>query len=94
LTAKVASVPFSLVCKFERMGPKLGGVCVEPSGHKSHPLTAVRVDGDHVSFTHGGSFLLKTFDVNYTGKLDGDRITGQIDVFGHTGDFTAVREGD
>jgi hypothetical protein len=50
------------------------------------------VDGDHVTFTHRGSFLLNTFDVNYAGVRDGNQITGRIDVFGHTGDFTAVRD--
>ena len=93
LSAKVASVPFQLVCRFERMGDKLSGACIDPSNHKGHPLTAGRIDGDHVSFTHGGSFLFNTFDVNYAGVVDGDHMTGRIDVFGHSGDFIAVREG-
>jgi hypothetical protein len=93
LSAKVASVPFNLICRLQQVGDKIGGVCLEPSGHKGHPLTAGHVEGGHVTFTHGGSFLLNTFDVNYAGVVDGDRMSGQIAVFGHTGDFTAVREG-
>ena len=71
------------------MGGKLSGSCVEPSGRKDHPLTAGTVDGDHVTFTHRGSFMLNKFDVNYAGVRDGDQITGRIDVFGHSGDFIA-----
>jgi hypothetical protein len=92
LSAKVASVPFHLICRFEQMGGKLGGKCLDPAGHRNLPLTAGSVDGDHVTFTHGGSFLLNKFDVNYAGVIDGDRITGRIDVFGHSGDFVAVRD--
>jgi hypothetical protein len=92
LSAKVASVPFHLICKFEQMGGKLSGDCVDPKGRRDMPLTAGSVDGDHVTFTHGGSFLLNKFDVNYAGVRDGDRITGRIDVFGHSGDFVAVRD--
>ena len=93
LSAKVASVPFNLICRFERMGDNLGGSCMDSVHHKDIPLTAVHVDGDHVTFKHAGHFLLKTFDVNYAGVVEGDKISGQIDVFGHTGDFVAVREG-
>jgi hypothetical protein len=92
LSAKVASVPFHLICTFEQMGGKLSGNCVDPSGRKDLPLTAGSVEGDHVAFTHRGSFLLNKFDVNYAGVRDGDRITGHIDVFGHSGDFVAVRD--
>jgi hypothetical protein len=93
LSAKVASVPFKLLCTFDQTGDRLSGVCQEPSGHKAHPLTGGVVQGDRVTFKHEGRFLLNTFDVNYAGVVDGDTISGQIDVFGHTGDFTAVREG-
>jgi hypothetical protein len=96
LSAKVASVPFKLLCRFEQMGDRLGGTCVNDSGARpGHELTlaAGHVDGDHVSFKHEGHFLLNKFDVNYQGVVAGDRIDGQIAVFGHTGDFTAVRAG-
>ena len=93
LSAKVASVPFHLICKFEQMGDKLSGSCVEPSNHKGHPLTDGTVDGDHITFTHRGSFLLNKFDRELTPAVrDGDQITGRIDVFGHSGDFIAVRD--
>jgi hypothetical protein len=94
VSAKVASVPFNLLCTFDQMGDRLSGVCQEPSGHKEHPLTGGTVQGDHVTFKHEGRFLLNKFDVNYAGVVDGDTMSGQIAVFGHTGDFTAVREGD
>ena len=96
LSAKVASVPFNLLCRFQQIGDHLGGACVNASSAKPGPaltLAAVRVDGDHVSFKHEGHFLLNKFDVNYQGVVAGDHIDGQISVFGHTGDFTAVRAG-
>ena len=93
LSAKVASVPFNLICTFEQMGDQLGGTCAAPSSGKTLALKAGHVDGEHVTFKHEGHFLLNKFDVNYAGVVDGDKMTGQIAVFGHTGDFTAVREG-
>ncbi len=99
LSAKVASVPFNLICRFAQTGSRLEGSCVKAPANKTAasnsapiPLTAGRVEGDHVTFTHGGKFLLKSFDVNYAGVLNGDQLTGRIDVFGHTGDFVAVRD--
>jgi hypothetical protein len=94
LSAKVASVPWRLVCHFRAMGERLGGVCADPKDGGKVPLKVVQVDGDKVTFAHEGRFLLNTFDVTYSGVKDGDRITGRIAVFGHTGEFTAVREGD
>jgi hypothetical protein len=54
-------------------------------------VTDGHVEGDHVSFSHGGHFLFNKFNVNYAGVVDGDRMSGRIDVFGHSGDFIAVR---
>jgi len=94
LSAKVASVPWRLVCRFHAMGERLGGVCADPKDGGKLALKGVQVDGDKVTFAHEGHFLLNTFDVIYSGVKDGDKITGRIAVFGHTGEFTAVREGD
>jgi hypothetical protein len=94
LSAKVASVPFHLICKFDQIGDRLGGTCHEPSSVKEMPVVAGRVEGDQVVFAHPAHFLFNKFDVNYKGVVEGDRMNGQIAVFGHTGDFTAVREGD
>ena len=100
LSAKVASVPFNLICRFAQTGSRLEGSCVKASANKTAaanaapiPLTAGTVDGAHVTFKHNGKFLLKTFDVNYAGVVNGDEMTGHIDVFGHSGDFVAVRAG-
>ena len=94
LSAKVASVPFHLICKFEQIGDRLGGTCHDPSSTTQMPVLAGHVDGDEVAFAHPARFLFNKFDVNYKGVVEGDQIKGQIAVFGHTGDFTAVREGD
>ncbi len=98
LSANVESIPIDMLCHIQQAGDRLQGTCVETltrapmtRAGRSHALTG-RVTGDRVTFSHGGRFLLSSFDVNYAGVLDGNRMTGRIDVFGHTGDFTAVRD--
>jgi len=91
LTAKVASVPYDLVCRFEQSGEDVGGVCADADDGTGHKLTGGHIDGDKVSFRHRGHFMFAKFDVNYAGVVEGDHMSGQIAVFGHTGAFTAVR---
>ena len=99
LSANVSNNAYNLMCRFKQNGSRLGGSCAEAKidgtiTDKEHSLslTAGRVEGDHVFFTHRAQYLLARFDVNYDGVLEGDRITGKIAVFGHHGVFTAIRE--
>jgi hypothetical protein len=100
VSGKVSSFSFTLNCQFQQSGETLGGRCTDAStsdpnvkGGRSHPLTSGRVQGDHVSFTYGSSFLFTHFDVTYSGVIQGDRMSGQITAQGHPGEFTAVRSG-
>ncbi len=99
LDGKVATFAFTLACVFKQDASRLGGACTDASTNdpklttgKSHPLTAGRVDGDHVSFTYQSHFLLSTFDVTYAGVQTGDRLQGEVRVPGRRGAFTAVRQ--
>ena len=96
---RVATHAFTLNCDFKPDGGRLGGVCVEAPGNsdpatkagKAHPLTAGSVNGADVSWTYPASFLLAKFDIVFAGRMDGDHMTGSINVKGHQGTFTAVR---
>jgi hypothetical protein len=98
VSGKVSGFAFTLNCDFKPAGDKLGGVCVDASTNdarvkagKAHTLTAGSVRGDAVTWTYRSSFLLSKFDVTYTGKISGARMSGTIDAQGHEGPFTAVR---
>ena len=98
VSGKVSSFAFTLDCDFKPAGERLGGVCVDASTNsakvragKSHLLTTGSVHGDAVSWTYRSSFLLSKFDVTYSGKIAGDRMSGSLSAQGHEGSFTAVR---
>lgn len=98
LSANVSNNPYNLICHFEQTGDHLGGNCVEAekngeAAKDAHPLhlTAGKIDGGHVAFSHPGHYFVMSFNVNYAGVVEGDHMTGKINVFGHKGSFTAVR---
>jgi hypothetical protein len=100
ISGHVTGFDFTLNCRFEQTGAVLGGVCVDgatsdpsiKSGRK-HVLTMGQVTGDHVAFTYQSSFLLKRFNVDYAGVRQGGHMSGQINVPGRSGPFTAERTG-
>ncbi|HEX4182445.1 MAG TPA: hypothetical protein VHY34_04240 [Caulobacteraceae bacterium] len=82
----------TVTCRLERHGEQLGGACLEGVNGKAHPLTAGNVEGDRVTWTHKGRFLLTTFNVVYSAVQDGDAMHGEVSAAGHSGAFTAARE--
>ncbi len=89
VSGKVASFDFSVTCRLERHGEQLGGACLEARNGKVHPLTAGTVEGDRVTWTHEGKFLLKTFNVVYSAVLHDGEMHGELSAAGHSGAFTA-----
>jgi hypothetical protein len=90
VSGRVATFDFSVTCRLERHGDQLGGACLEPNG-KAHPLTGGSVEGEKVTWTHQGHFLLKTFNVVYSAVLHGGAMNGELNAAGHSGEFTAAR---
>jgi hypothetical protein len=88
VSGKVASFDFNVTCRLERHGEQLEGACLEAKG-KVHPITAGSVEGDKVTWTHEGHFLLKTFDVVYSAVLHDGEMHGELSAAGHSGAFTA-----
>jgi hypothetical protein len=91
VSGRVATFDFSVTCRLERHGEQLGGACLEGGSGKVHPLTGGSVDGDKVTWTHQGRFLLKTFNVVYSGVLQGGAMSGELNAAGHSGAFTAAK---
>jgi len=90
VSGHVETFDFSVTCRLERHGDQLGGACLEGNG-KAHPLTGGSVEGEKVTWTHQGRFLLKTFNVVYSAVLRGDAMNGELSAAGHNGEFTAAR---
>jgi len=90
VSGRVATFDFSVTCRLERHGDQLGGACLEPNG-KAHPLTGGSIEGEKVTWTHQGRFLLKTFNVVYSAVLHDGAMNGELNAAGHSGEFTAAR---
>ena len=90
VSGRVATFDFSVTCRLERHGDQLGGSCLEGNG-KVHPLTAGSVEGDKITWMHKDKFLLRTFNVVYSGVLRGDAMRGELNAAGHSGAFTAAK---
>lgn len=82
----------TVTCRLERHGEQLAGACLEGTNGKAHPLTAGSVEGDRVTWTHQGRFLLKTFNVVYSAVQAGDAMHGEVSAAGHSGAFTAAKQ--
>ena len=87
---KVASHAFTQTCRFDRQGEALSGTCYDAAGG-AHKLTAGAVSDGRVNWTIRTHFLLASFDVTFSGVVDGDVMTGQVGAYGHAGVFTATR---
>ncbi|HEX4179724.1 MAG TPA: hypothetical protein VHY32_02935 [Caulobacteraceae bacterium] len=90
VSGKVASFNFNVTCRLERHGEELEGACLEDKG-KVHPITAGSVDGDKVTWTHEGHFLLKSFNVVYSAVVHDGAMHGEMSAAGHSGAFTAAK---
>jgi hypothetical protein len=59
---------------------KLTGVFLDGFDQQSFDIKNGKVDGDNVSFTVTRPINDMTITVNYSGKLDGDTITGTMEI--------------
>jgi major membrane immunogen (membrane-anchored lipoprotein) len=66
--------------KLKRDGEKLTGTYIAREGAET-PLTEGKIKGDDISFTVTREVSGEKMDFKYTGKIEGDTITGKI-LFG------------
>jgi hypothetical protein len=99
VSGQLGDRPFAVDCHFEPRGAQVGGVCVDASTGdpkaqvgKAHVLTRGSASGRQVQWTYPASFLLARFDVNFSGMLEGDQISGTVAAAGRKGEFKAVRK--
>lgn len=95
--------------KLKADGEKLTGTLTAPAGGRgggggggAAPAPAEisdgKIKGDEISFSVKREFNGNAFVTKYTGKVDGDKITGKIELPGRNGgeptsrDWTATRE--
>jgi hypothetical protein len=91
VSGRVATFNFHETCRLERHGDQLGGACVEGQNGNAHPLTGGSIDGEKITWTHKGHFLLKTFNVVYSAVLHDGAMQGELNAAGHAGAFTAAK---
>ena len=53
--------------------------------------TGGSIEGEKVTWTHQGRFLLKTFNVVYSAVLHDGAMQGELNAAGHSGAFTAAK---
>ena len=78
-------------CTLTQKDNALTGSCT--GGEKSVDISG-KVDGKKVSWSYKADYNGTPLTVTYTGTLDSDKITGDVNVdpFSATGDFTATLE--
>jgi hypothetical protein len=87
----IAGNDSDMECKFVQSETKLTGAC--KGVEKDVQLTG-SIDGNKVTWKYDSEYNGTPLTLTYTGTLDDSgKITGSVDVdpFGVTGDFTAVR---
>lgn len=95
--------------KLKADGEKLTGTVTPPAGGRGGgggggaaptpvEISDGKVKGDEISFSVKREFNGNAFVTKYTGKVDGDKITGKVEMPGRNGgeptsrDWTATRE--
>ena len=89
---------FVLDCQFVPQGRQLGGVCTDVAtgdrkskAGKKHKISAGSVEGTAVHWSYPVKVMLFSVDIDFTGTLSGQHMTGTIAAKGREGHFTAVR---
>ena len=77
-------------CTFTQKDNDLTGSCTADQGTVT---LAGKVDGKKVSWSYDSEYNGTPLTVKFTGTLDSDKITGEVEVdpFSVTGDFTATQ---
>jgi len=77
-------------CTFTQKDDDLTGSCTADQGTVT---LAGKVDGKKVSWSYDSEYNGTPLTVKFTGTLDSDKITGEVEVdpFSVTGDFTATQ---
>ena len=72
--------PINMSANFKLEDGKLTGVFVDGFDQQKFDIKDGKVDGANVSFAVTRPINDQTITVNYAGKLDGDTITGTMDI--------------
>lgn len=80
---------FQLDCRFEGAG----GTCVDVAsgGKRSHPLTSLSSTGDQIAWGFKTKVAIMSIAMSFTGRIDGNRISGTVRAAGRTGTFIGRR---
>jgi hypothetical protein len=97
VTGNVSGHGFVLDCHFEPLNAAFGGNCIETGGDnhvkagKVHKLTQGSITGQQIHWAYPVSVMFMSFDIDFTGTLAGNGISGVVSASGRKGKFSAVR---
>lgn len=99
VTGEISGRNFAVDCRFDARGSQLGGECVSLSTGeakvkpgKIYRLKKGSVSGNQVQWSYPTTVLFMSVDINYSGTINGDRMTGTISAAGRKGSFNATRK--
>ncbi|MFT3965370.1 MAG: hypothetical protein QM690_05765 [Sphingobium sp.] len=96
LTGNIEGKAFAVDCTFEPRGVQLSGQCIDVSTGeaktgKVHKLSQGSARGTEIRWTYPTKVLMMSVDIDFTGSIEGDRMSGAIAAKGRQGRFSAVR---
>ena len=77
--------PVSLACIVEQSGEKVSGRC------QVNGMEQVEIDGSGKDNAFKFAFTIQGYTLTYSGTIEGDAVSGDIEVAGVTGKFSGKR---
>lgn len=98
VTGQISGNAFALNCEFLPSGSQMEGSCTDaydPNG-KSRvgrviKLTQGSLSGRQIQWAYKARVVLMSFEIIYSGVVEGNRISGIVTAAGRRGNFTAVK---
>lgn len=98
VTGQISGNVVALNCRFLPRGSQLEGSCTDVSDSngkaragKVYKLTQGSLSGKQIQWAYKAHIVLMSFDVVYSGVVEGNRISGIVTAAGRKGNFTAVK---
>ena len=86
LDSEVMGNAGSAVCTLAQEGKKITGTCVTNGAEQK---VTGEIDGDKVTFSHGGDYNGEALTITYTGKFESDTVlSGAVNVLPYNVDGT------
>lgn len=97
VTGQIDGKPFSVDCNFRPQGSRLTGSCTDIGKDnrkpgKVHLLSQGSINGNSVRWSYPVKVMMMSIDINFSGAITGERMSGTIEAKGRQGQFSATRK--